>query len=348
MNPVMYNTRQTNAQKKCEPRRQHCHELTSINNAIDARWCSSTKFSVGSIEFHKANVMRCDRDSQQKYKVAQKNPFELVSFRLLFFLSWRRHKSHRHAAATNRLAHRRLHDDGHRMNGSRQRPSSKGETYSRQTDANRRIPSWATCQQMLCARSHARWIACCFWCLRVHVVCGWVIQHTTIFWLCRNAEYLHERRNYSICANLPNDPSLLALEQMQKSDEEFGHALEKNPFTRSVIHKYIVQKKPLTEKERADPLIGVILDYAGAMAKQRARFCIVQEERMRKYFEWIREEERSSVARKVRFETQKSLTTMKGHEIACNDETIAVLAQRLQYYRCNPMNPRARHVIKDE
>ena len=150
--------------------------------------------------------------------------------------------------------------------------------------------------------------------------------------------------------NFPNDndPCLLALEQMRKTDEEFGQTLETNAFMRSVIQKYILQRKPLTEKERADPLVGMILAHAGAMAKQRARFCIVQEERMRKYYEWIKEEERSTVARKVRYETCQSLIMMGSHEIACNDETIAILAERLEYYRSNPMNPIARHVIRDE
>ena len=56
---------------------------------------------------------------------------------------------------------------------------------------------------------------------------------------------------------------------MQKTDEEFELKLETNAFMRSVIQKFIVQRKPLAEKERDDPLIGMILDYAGVMAKQR-------------------------------------------------------------------------------
>lgn len=146
-----------------------------------------------------------------------------------------------------------------------------------------------------------------------------------------------------------HDTTLLALEHMQKTDADFKEKLEKNDLMKGMVIHFLKDRKPLTEDERNNCLIMIALEYMGTMAKQRANFCIIQEERMRKNFDYIAENERESVAFRVNRETQSVLLVLKRYEkVFPEDESYRALVAKLEYYKTHPMHPKTRNVIREE
>lgn len=146
-----------------------------------------------------------------------------------------------------------------------------------------------------------------------------------------------------------NDDSLSTLERMQHLDAAYSERLEHDAFMQYVISKYVILRQSPTPKDLAvSPAIKDALELAGLMAKQRATLCILQEQRMRRNFDWIDERERERVAREVKSESCSILNELEDYEIACRDESFAHIAEELEQYTMNPMHPSTRHVIKDE
>ena len=77
-------------------------------------------------------------------------------------------------------------------------------------------------------------------------------------------------------------------------------------------------------------------------------FCIIQEERMRKNFDYIAENERESVAFRVNRETQSVLLFLKIYErVFPEDESCIARVAKLEYYKSHPMHVKTRNVIRE-
>lgn len=112
---------------------------------------------------------------------------------------------------------------------------------------------------------------------------------------------------YTLKGNIHDDTS--ALEYLQSLDEEFAASLETDVFLRRIFIKYL-------KRESLDELMSNLVTKSTLItivraAKLRSCLCILQQERMRKNLDWIKEEERKKVIRDIHLETCQTLNMIK-------------------------------------
>jgi hypothetical protein len=95
---------------------------------------------------------------------------------------------------------------------------------------------------------------------------------------------------YHLIGGVEDPVRLSVLEHLQKADAEFEEEIEADDFMKETISKWLLER--LTPSELSDPAVRISLRCMVRAAKLRARFAIIQEERLQKNMNWIIDSER--------------------------------------------------------
>lgn len=135
---------------------------------------------------------------------------------------------------------------------------------------------------------------------------------------------------YHLSGGVKDDFEMSVLERLQKADAEFEEELEADAFLKETLRKWM--RGSLTSRQLSSPAVRLSLRCMVRAAKLRAQFTIIQEERLRKNLNWIRESDRKKAVNRIRCETtlvNRMIGKLQRHS---DDEGLTELKEQLEVF----------------